>query len=63
MKFGMLHLFEHPMGRTEKQIVDEQLDIMVKAEDYGFEVIVAPSFADIFVSNTSPSTPSSVSGS
>ncbi|GIX49385.1 MAG: luciferase [Candidatus Tectimicrobiota bacterium] len=39
MQFGMLHLFEHPMGRSEKQIVDEQLDIMVRAEDYGFDSV------------------------
>lgn len=39
MEFGMLHLFEHPAGRTEKQVVDEQLDIMVRAEDYGFDSV------------------------
>jgi len=39
MEFGMLHLFEHPMGRSEKQIVDEQLDIMIRAEDYGFDSV------------------------
>ncbi len=39
MEFGMLHLFEHPMGRSEKQIVDEQLDIMIRAEDFGFDSV------------------------
>ncbi|HEU4758416.1 MAG TPA: LLM class flavin-dependent oxidoreductase [Dehalococcoidia bacterium] len=39
MKFGMLHLFENPMGRTEKEIVDEQFDLMVRAEDYGFDSV------------------------
>ena len=37
MKFGQLHLFENPMGRTEKQIVDEQFDIMARAEEFGFD--------------------------
>ena len=39
MKFGMLHLFENPIGRTEKQVIDEQFDLMVKAEEYGFDSI------------------------
>ncbi|MDO8616840.1 MAG: LLM class flavin-dependent oxidoreductase [Dehalococcoidia bacterium] len=39
MKFGMLHLFENPMDRTEKEIVDEQFDIMVRAEEYGFDSV------------------------
>lgn len=39
MKFGMLHLFENPLGRTEKEIVDEQLDIMVRSEEYGFDSV------------------------
>jgi len=39
MKFGMLHLFENPMDRTEKEIVDEQFDLMVRAEDYGFDSV------------------------
>jgi hypothetical protein len=37
MEFGQLHLFENPMGRTEKEIVDEQFDIMVRAEEFGFD--------------------------
>ena len=35
----MLHLFEHPLGRTEKEIIDEQIDIMVRAEEYGFDSV------------------------
>src|SRR3972149_59362 len=33
MRFGQLHLFENPAGRTEKEIVDEQFDVMVRAEE------------------------------
>lgn len=39
MKFGMLHLFENPVHKTEHQIVNEQLDIMRAAEDFGFDSI------------------------
>lgn len=39
MKFGMLHLFENPAGKSEYQIVKEQLDLMRAAEDYGFDSI------------------------
>lgn len=39
MKFGMLHLFENPIGKTEHQIVKEQLDIMRAAEDLGFDSV------------------------
>jgi len=39
MKLGMLHLFENPMDRTEEEIVDEQFDLMVKAEEYGFDSV------------------------
>jgi len=34
-----LHLFENPMGRTEKEILDEQLDIMARAEGFGFDSV------------------------
>ena len=37
MQFGMLHLFESPIGKTEHQIVKEQLDLMVAAEEMGFD--------------------------
>ena len=39
MKFGQLHLFERPMGRSEQEIVDEQFDIMVRAEEFGFDSV------------------------
>jgi len=39
MKFGQLHLFERPMGRSEKEIIDEQFDLMLKAEEYGFDSV------------------------
>ncbi|HTY55572.1 MAG TPA: LLM class flavin-dependent oxidoreductase [Candidatus Binataceae bacterium] len=39
MKFGMLHLFESPMGRTEYQVMKEQLDLMRSAEDLGFDSV------------------------
>jgi luciferase family oxidoreductase group 1 len=39
MKFGMLHLFENPVGKTEYQIVKEQLDLMRAAEDLGFDSV------------------------
>lgn len=37
--FGMLHLFENPVHKTEHQIVKEQLDLMQAAEDLGFDSI------------------------
>ena len=39
MKFGQLHLFERPAGRSENEIIDEQMDIMIRAEDYGFDSV------------------------
>lgn len=39
MKFGMLHLFEAPRGREDKELVDEQLAIMQAAEEYGFDSV------------------------
>ena len=43
MKFGILHFFEHAAGgKTEHQIVREQLDCMRAAEDMGFDSIWAP---------------------
>ncbi len=39
MRFGMLHLFENPIGKSEHQIVKEQLELMVAAEDYGFDSV------------------------
>ncbi|MCP4035966.1 MAG: LLM class flavin-dependent oxidoreductase [bacterium] len=37
MKFGMLHLFESPEGRSEGKMIDEQLGLMERAEAYGFD--------------------------
>ena len=43
MKFGMLHFFEQPAGgKTEHQVVKEQLDCMRAAEDLGFDYIWVP---------------------
>jgi natural product biosynthesis luciferase-like monooxygenase protein len=39
VKFGMLHLFENPAGRTERDIVHEQLTLMQAAETYGFDSV------------------------
>ena len=39
MKLGMLHLFENPVGKTEREVVREQFDLMVAAEDLGFDKI------------------------
>jgi natural product biosynthesis luciferase-like monooxygenase protein len=39
MKFGMLHLLENPAGKTEQQIVGEQMAILRAAEDLGFDSV------------------------
>ena len=39
MKFGVLHLFESPMGRGDKQMVEEQISLMQAAEDLGFDSV------------------------
>jgi natural product biosynthesis luciferase-like monooxygenase protein len=39
MRFGMLHLFENPVGKSEHEIVHEQLTLMRAAEDYGFDSV------------------------
>lgn len=39
MKLGMLHLFENPVGKTEREIVNEQIDLMVAAEELGFDSV------------------------
>lgn len=28
MRFGMLHLFENPIGKTEHQVIHEQMELM-----------------------------------
>lgn len=39
MKFGMLHLLENPIGKTEHQVVGEQMAILHAAEDLGFDSV------------------------
>ena len=39
MRFGMLHLFENPVGKTEHEIIHEQMELMRAAEDLGFDSI------------------------
>lgn len=39
LRFGQLHLFESPQGRSEKEIIDEQIELMVDAEALGFDSV------------------------
>lgn len=39
MQFGMLHLFENPIGKSEHVIVHEQLALMRAAEALGFDSV------------------------
>ncbi len=39
MKLGMLHLFENPVGKTEHQIIKEQMSLMYEAETLGFDSV------------------------
>ena len=39
MKIGMLHLFENPVGKTEHQIIKEQMELMYEAESLGFDSV------------------------
>jgi natural product biosynthesis luciferase-like monooxygenase protein len=41
LKFGQLFLFEAADGRTEKERLDEQIDLMVEAEAVGFDSVWA----------------------
>ncbi len=41
MKFGQLHIFESAAGRPDKQIIDEQIELMVRAEELGFDSVWA----------------------
>ncbi len=41
MKFGMLHLFENPAGKSEHQVLKEEIDLMRRAEDLGFDSVWA----------------------
>lgn len=37
MEFGMLHLFENPIGKTEGEVIKEQMELMMAAESLGFD--------------------------
>lgn len=37
MDFGMLHLFENPINKTEREIIKEQMELMLAAESLGFD--------------------------
>jgi len=37
MEFGMLHLFENPVNKTEREIIKEQMELMLAAESLGFD--------------------------
>jgi len=39
MKLGMLHLFENPVGKTEHEVVKEQMELMYEAESLGFDSV------------------------
>jgi len=39
MQFGMLHLLENPVDKSERQIVKEQMAILRAAEDLGFDSV------------------------
>jgi len=39
MKIGMLHLFENPVGKTEHEIIKEQMELMYEAETLGFDSV------------------------
>jgi natural product biosynthesis luciferase-like monooxygenase protein len=39
MKLGMLHLFENPAGKTEHEVIKEQMELMYEAETLGFDSV------------------------
>ena len=39
MRFGMLHLFENPIGKNEHEIIHEQMELMRAAEDLDFDSV------------------------
>ena len=39
MQFGMLHLFENPVGKSENRIIHEQMELMRAAEEVGFDSV------------------------
>jgi len=41
LNFGQLFLFESPEGRSDREVVSEQIELMVAAESYGFDSVWA----------------------
>lgn len=39
MRFGMLHLFENPVDKTEHETIHEHMDLMRAAEAFGFDSV------------------------
>ncbi len=39
MRFGMLHLFENPVHKTEREIIREQMELMRAADDLGWDSV------------------------
>jgi natural product biosynthesis luciferase-like monooxygenase protein len=39
MRFGMLHLFENPVHKTEHEIIGEQMELMRAADDLGWDSV------------------------
>jgi alkanesulfonate monooxygenase SsuD/methylene tetrahydromethanopterin reductase-like flavin-dependent oxidoreductase (luciferase family) len=39
MKFGVMELFQHPKGKTTKEVIDDAVDLAVTAEALGFDSI------------------------
>ena len=39
MKFGVMELFQHPQGKTAKEVIDDAIDLAVTAEELGFDSI------------------------
>ncbi len=39
MKLGMLHLFENPAGKSEHEVIKEQMELMYEAEGLGFDSV------------------------
>lgn len=39
MRLGMLHLFENPIGISEHEIVKQQMELMVEAENLGYDSV------------------------
>lgn len=39
LKFGLINFLENPMGRSERQVVQEQNYVSQRAEEYGFDSI------------------------